>query len=302
MYTNEKNIYDDNVIKIVVQETPKTRTLDKVETALSLIDASIKAITDAEISTALDTSSIQTLWSQFEEFDVVTSRALTDLDDRVVTLDASLQSLSVDSIAGLSDDIDTLNTKTDDISTRLSEFVEDCSSASRQDIEDVSTRVKTNSDAIAKNTTDLLDVSTRLYHTVSDVADNATRISDVSANAIVNQTNISDVSNRLAAHLIDHDNTVADVSALKTLTAAHTSRLNGHDASIIELADAIETADASIVSVKSSIAAQSEHLTRLDTSVTDVSNRLTLLIYLMSVHVWQSISLTITVLTVKSKT
>ena len=254
MNTNEKNIYDDNVIKIVVQETPKTRTLDKVETALSLIDASIKAITDAEISTALDSSSIQTLWSQFEEFDVVTSRALTDLDDRVVTLDASLQSLSVESIAGLQDDIDTLNTKSDDISTRLSEFINDSSSASRQDIEDVSLRVYNNTSAITVNAVSIVDISTRLYHTNSNVADNATRISDVSANAIVNQTNISEVSTRLASHLNDHDNTVADVSALKTLTAAHTSRLNGHDASIIELADAIETADASITSVKSSIA------------------------------------------------
>ena len=82
--------FNDNVIRIVVQDTPKTRTLDKVETALSLIDASVKAITDEAISTALDTSSIQTLWSQFEEFDLVTSRALTELDDRIDTLDASL--------------------------------------------------------------------------------------------------------------------------------------------------------------------------------------------------------------------
>ena len=108
MNTNEKNIFDDNVIKIVVQETPKTRTLDKVETALSLIDASIKAITDAEISTALDSSSIQTLWSRFSEFDLVTSKALTELDGRIDTLDASLQSLSVDSIAGLTDSISDL--------------------------------------------------------------------------------------------------------------------------------------------------------------------------------------------------
>lgn len=261
--------YDDNVIRIVVQEVPKTRTLDKVETALSLIDASVKAITDDAIATALDTSSIQTLWSQFEEFDLVTSKALTELDDRIDTLDASLQSLSVDSIAGLSDDISTLNTKTDDISTRLSELVADCSSASRQDIEDVSTRVKTNADAIS-------DVSTRLASNIttlsSNVADNATNIADVSLSTQTNTASISDVSTRFAAHLNDHDSTVADVSVLKTLTANHTTELNGHDASILALSAAVDAANASINLLRNENAATDAKIVIYDTSVrSDIS-------------------------------
>ncbi len=67
------NNHDDNVIKIKLTRVPQTSALAAVESAISLLDTSIHAITDDAIATALDTSSIQTLWSVFNEYDYVTA-------------------------------------------------------------------------------------------------------------------------------------------------------------------------------------------------------------------------------------
>ncbi len=111
--------HDSSVIQIIIQRVPTTRTLDQVSSALANLDTSIHTITDAAIETALDTSSIQALWAEYNQFDIITAQALTDLDDRVTTLDASLRSLTIDDISTLSDGLTALESKTDDISTRL---------------------------------------------------------------------------------------------------------------------------------------------------------------------------------------
>ena len=56
---------DSNLIKIVFNKVPQTGTLSKLSEALDLLDSSINSICDSRISEALDTSSIQELWSRF---------------------------------------------------------------------------------------------------------------------------------------------------------------------------------------------------------------------------------------------
>ena len=90
MQTRYINNHDDNIIRITFDRVPQTGTLSKLSAALDLLDSSVNAICDARITTALDTSSIQTLWSVFNEYDFVTGAALSDLDYRLTTLDASL--------------------------------------------------------------------------------------------------------------------------------------------------------------------------------------------------------------------
>ena len=133
----------------------------------------------------------------------------------------------------------------------------------------MSVRVKTNTDAIA-------DVSTRLASNLttlsSAVADNAARVADVSQSTQTNTASIADVSTRLAAHLNEHDSTVADVSALKTLTASHTTELNSHDASILALSAAVESVNASINLLRQADAATDAKIVLYDTSVrSDIS-------------------------------
>jgi hypothetical protein len=94
MQTRYINNHDENLVKIIFDRVPQTGTLSKLSAALDLIDASVNAICDARIRTALDTSSIQTLWNVFNEYDFVTGAALTDLDYRLTTLDASFNEIN----------------------------------------------------------------------------------------------------------------------------------------------------------------------------------------------------------------
>ena len=57
MRTKNKNIChcdDDNLIKIVVHETPQTSTLQRVVDTLAVLDASITEITGQQISSVRD--------------------------------------------------------------------------------------------------------------------------------------------------------------------------------------------------------------------------------------------------------
>ena len=90
MQTRYINNHDENLVKIIFDKVPQTGTLSKLSEALNLLDSSVNAICDARITAALDTSSIQTLWQVFNEYDFVTGAALTDLDYRLTNLDASL--------------------------------------------------------------------------------------------------------------------------------------------------------------------------------------------------------------------
>lgn len=56
---------DSNIIRITFNKVPQTGTMSKLSAALDLIDSSVNAICDARITEALDTSSIQELWSRF---------------------------------------------------------------------------------------------------------------------------------------------------------------------------------------------------------------------------------------------
>ena len=161
-----------------------------------------------------------------------------------------------------------------DVSTRLAEHITDYNNVN-QKVTDVSVRVKTNTDAITlinqTITTDFLAVN-------SKIIDLSSGLSDVSAKANKNQTDISNVSTRLAEHLNDHDNTVADVSALKTLTANHTSRLDGHDASITSLSEGLLSTNASIYWLRNDVSATNNLIVIYDTSLrSDVSTLATTL-------------------------
>jgi len=89
MRTKPINI-DTNIVKIIFDKVPQTGTLSKLSEGLNLLDTSVNAICDARITEALDTSSIQTLWDRFREFDFVTAAALSDLDYRLNVTDSSL--------------------------------------------------------------------------------------------------------------------------------------------------------------------------------------------------------------------
>lgn len=185
--------------------------------------------------------------------------SITDVSNRVKT--------NADAISRNASDIA-------DVSTRLSEHIIDYTSVT-QKVNDVSVRVKTNADAIS-------DVSTRLssnFTTLSsNVADNAANIADVSLSTQLNTASISDVSTRFAAHLNDHDSTVADVSALKTLTASHTTELNKHDASILALSDGLLAANSSISALRNDVSTVDNKIVIYDTSLrSDVSTLATTL-------------------------
>ena len=275
MNTKNKNIChceDDNLIKIIVHETPQTSTLQRVVDTLSVLDASITEITGQQISAIRD--SLDDLSTNFYDFSTSASVHFSTLDSSVAALDASIKSLTVDSIAGLNARFEALSTKTDDISTRLDASVTDVSNRLSLQISDVSNRLSDASVRINKNTSDISDISTRLYHTISNVADTAARIADVSLNTLTNTSTIANVSTRLSEYISDYDGTVLDVSALKTLTANHTSELNKHDASIQGLAAALETANSSIATNTASIAALGADLQSVDASVSDISTRL----------------------------
>lgn len=69
MRTKNKNIChcdDDNLIKIVVHETPQTSTLQRVVDTLAVLDASITEITGQQISSVRD--SLDDLSSNFNAF------------------------------------------------------------------------------------------------------------------------------------------------------------------------------------------------------------------------------------------
>lgn len=237
MNTKNKNIChcdDDNLIKIIVHETPQTSTLQRVVDTLSVLDASITEITDQQISAIRD--SVDDLSSNFNTFSTSTSAHFSTLDTSVNALDASIKSLTIDSIAGLNARFDALSTKTDDISTRLDASITDLNVLLSFKISDVSSRlsdaslrVKTNADAIS-------DICTRLYHTISNVVDNAVNIADVSTR---NKIAINDISTRLFYYIRDYDRTYTDVSNLKTLTASHTSRLDSIETHLISLDDSV---------------------------------------------------------------
>jgi hypothetical protein len=103
-------------------------------------------------------------------------------------------------------------------------------------------------------------------------------LSDVSAKASKNQTDIADVSTRFATHLTNFDTTVSDVSNLKTLTANHTTRLNGHDTSITSLSDGLLSANSSISGLRNDVSATNNLIVVYDTSLrSDVSTLATTL-------------------------
>ena len=69
MRTKNKNIChcdDDNLIKIVVHETPQTSTLQRVVDTLAVLDASITEITGQQISSVRD--SLDDLSTNFNAF------------------------------------------------------------------------------------------------------------------------------------------------------------------------------------------------------------------------------------------
>ena len=69
MRTKNKNIChcdDDNLIKIVVHETPQTSTLQRVVDTLAVLDASITEITGQQISSVRD--SLDDLSTNFNTF------------------------------------------------------------------------------------------------------------------------------------------------------------------------------------------------------------------------------------------
>ena len=148
-----------------------------------------------------------------------------------------------------------------DISTRLSSHITDYSTLNTK-VTDISTRVKTNADNIS-------DISTRLSTTASNLSDVSSQLSEaVSANA----TKIADVSTRLSEHIADYVTIDSDVSTLKTLTASHTSQLNSHDASILGLSTAVETANASISALRNDVSTVDNKIVIYDTSLrSDVS-------------------------------
>ena len=69
MRTKNKNIChgdDDNLIKIVVHETPQTSTLQRAVDTLAVLDASITEITGQQISSVRD--SLDDLSTNFNAF------------------------------------------------------------------------------------------------------------------------------------------------------------------------------------------------------------------------------------------
>lgn len=127
------NNHDSNIINIVFDKVPQTGTLSKLSAALDLLDASVNAICDARIATALDTSSIQTLWAVFDEYDFTTAAALTDLDYRLSSLDASLVSFGTSAAqkyVSIDSSLSGLQTGLSDLSTALYQHINDTSAIS----------------------------------------------------------------------------------------------------------------------------------------------------------------------------
>ena len=289
------NNHDSNVLKIVLQNVPQTSTLTKVESALSLIDASIKAITDDAIATALDSSSIQTLWATFNEYDFVTAAALSDLDSRLVSTDSSLEILgastatkfvSLDSsLSGLSNAVSGL---ANDLSTHIAHcsgggididdtVIKDINSSIRNLNASVGT-LKSQNNAIVSQLQDvsvgLKDVSLYLsthignYNTLNNkVTDILTRLNQTSNNINNVSVNMSNQIARTNSNLTDVSLYVADIS----------TRLNQSNNKVTDissrLANHMSNSNAQMSVVCSSVNRLSNDVSTLQNSLNSTNNQ-----------------------------
>ena len=271
-----KTIKDSNLIKIIFDKVPQTGTLSKLSEGLNLLDTSVNAICDARITEALDTSSIQTLWDRFREFDFVTAAALSDLDYRINVTDSSLgvfNSQNLTKFDEVNSSLSDLSNAIVDVSNALQRHIIDTSNISGsvkpEDIEQYLQPLRN----------DITNVSTNLYsQTValdSAIVGNTTLIQNVSSNLTVTRSILTDVSTRLSNHLNDSDTTNSSLNSLTNLVTAidslqteQTTAINNINASI----SALVVSTVNNTSIWNNQAAP--NIRALNTSVNDISTRL----------------------------
>jgi len=275
MRTKPINI-DTNIVKIIFDKVPQTGTLSKLSEGLNLLDTSVNAICDARITEALDTSSIQTLWDRFREFDFVTAAALSDLDYRLNVTDSSLgvfNSQNQSKFSEVNSSLSELSNAIVDVSDALQRHIIDTSNISGsvkpEDIEQYLQPIKA----------DITDVSTRLKtQTValdSAIADNTTLINDVSSNLTVTRSILTDVSTRLSNHLNDYNITNSSVNSLTTLVSSIDSLQTEQTTAIANINASISALVVSTVANASIWNNQAApNIRALNTSVNDISTRL----------------------------
>lgn len=277
MQTRYNNNHDDNIIRITFDRVPQTGTLSKLSAALDLIDASVNAICDARITEALDTSSIQTLWSVFNEYDYVTSAALSDLDYRLTTLDASLGDINAQnrvkfvaldsSLSGLQNGLDGLR---NDLQTHINDTSNISGSVKPEDIDQYINPLEQD----IYNTS--VNLNGRINDTVSRLIDCENDISTLfySTN-ITNRGMINDVSNRLFNLTESYNQTTNTVSfiqnqyvSLNSAVTTNTNDIANINSSILSLSSAT-LQNASVWNNQAS-----PNLRALNTSLNDISTRL----------------------------
>ena len=283
---------DTNIVKIIFDKVPQTGTLSKLSEGLNLLDTSVNAICDARITEALDTSSIQTLWDRFREFDFVTAAALSDLDYRINVTDSSLgvfNSQNQSKFSEVNSSLSDLSNAIVDVSDALQRHIIDTSNISgsvkpedieqylqpvKADITDVSTRLKTQ---ITRSI--LSDVSTRLSNhlTASDTTNS-------SLNSLTNL--VSSIDSLQTEQTTAIANINASISALVSYTVTNTSIWNNQAApniralntSVNDISTRLKTQtvalDSAIVDNTTLIKDVSSNLTVTRSILSDVSTRL----------------------------
>ena len=267
---------DSNIIRITFNKVPQTGTMSKLSAALDLIDSSVNAICDARITEALDTSSIQELWSRFQEFDFVTAAALSDLDYRINVTDSSLGVFNSQNLTKF----DEVNSSLSDLSNAIVGVRNDLNQHII-DTSDISGTVKPEDIAeyLQPLYSGIADVSTRLKTQItaveSAIADNTTLINNVSSNLTVTRSILSDVSTRLTNHLNDYNITNSSVNSLTTLVSSIDSLQTEQTTAIANINASISALVVSTVANASIWNNQAApNIRALNTSVNDISTRL----------------------------
>ena len=269
--------HDENIIRIVFDRVPQTGTLGKLSEALNLLDASVNAICDARITTALDTSSIQTLWSVFNEYDYVTSAALTDLDYRLTALDASLGEFSSQNRAkfvSLDSSLSGLQTSIDDVRNDLSTHINDTSNISGsvkpEDIEQFLTPIRDD----LYNTS--VNLNGRINDAVSRLIDCEHDISTLyNVTNITNRGAINDVSNRLFNLTESYNVTTNTVAFIQNQYVSLNSAVTTNTNDIANINASVTSLSHSVIQNASVLSNQAlPNLRALNTSVNDISTRL----------------------------
>ena len=249
MQTRYINNHDENLVKIIFDKVPQTGTLSKLSEALDLLDSSVNAICDARITAALDTSSIQTLWQVFNEYDFVTSAALTDLDYRLTNLDASLglfNSQNHTKFVTIDSSLYGLQNGLDSVRNDLAKHINDTSTISGgglkpEDIEQYINPVRLD----IYNTS--VNLNGRINDAVSRVIDCEHDISTLYYTTnITNRGMINDVSNRLFVT----NESLNEYNATLTNHSAQISELYNNSQAVVSLGETIDNINASIGIIK----------------------------------------------------